>query len=352
MEFLAEYGMFLAKVLTLVVSLLFVVGSIVSMGHRQRGDHVGHIEVVHLNEKYKVMGDAIREAILSVADFKKLRKKDKKSEKSKAKSDKKVAKERAEGHATIDKRVFVLHFDGDIKASATESLREEISAVLKLANSGDEVVLCLESGGGMVHSYGLASSQLRRIIDAGVPLTIAVDKVAASGGYMMACVANKIIAAPFAMIGSIGVLAQIPNFHRLLKDNKVDFELLTAGEHKRTLTMFGENTDQGREKFVEELEDTHLLFKSFVSEHRPQIDINAVATGEVWFGERALNKQLVDELKTSDAYIAAAIDEAEVYEISYVHKKNWQERFGVSIEAAMERVGLKLWQQLVDRPKW
>jgi serine protease SohB len=201
----------------------------------------------------------------------------------------------------------------------------------------------------MVHSYGLASSQLKRITDANVQLTVAVDKVAASGGYMMACVADKILAAPFAVLGSIGVLAQLPNFHRLLKKNDIDFELLTAGEYKRTLTMFGENTEKGREKFVEELEQTHVLFKQFVGANRPDLDIDKVATGEVWYGQKAIEIGLIDELQTSDAYIQDKLKEADVYEIKFVHKKNWQEKIGLAAEGAMEKAFLKIWQRAQQR---
>lgn len=352
MEFLTEYGMFLAKALTLVVAILFVLGSIVSLGHRHRPDQDGQIEIKHLNEKYKAMADAIREVILKPDELKRELKQEKKNEKARLKSEKKAEKQKDNTELIVKRRVYVLNFDGDMRASATDSLREEITAVLRLAETGDEVLVRLESGGGLVHSYGFAASQLKRIIDHGIPLTAAVDKVAASGGYMMACVANRIISAPFAIIGSIGVLAQIPNFHRLLKDNKIDLELHTAGQHKRTLTMFGENTDGAREKFLEELEDTHLLFKSFVAEHRPQVDIAGVATGEVWFGERALNLQLIDELKTSDSYIAEAIDTSDVYEVKYVHRKNWQEKLGFGVESALERLGLKLWQKAGERPRW
>ncbi len=217
------------------------------------------------------------------------RKAKKKKEKQEAKAAKKASKR---GQGSSDgpeqrKRLYVLNFDGDIRASATDNLREEITAVLNQSTEGDEVLVKVESPGGLVHGYGLAASQLRRIRDAEVPLTIAVDKVAASGGYMMACVADRIIAAPFAVLGSIGVLAQVPNFHRLLKKHDIDFELFTAGEYKRTVTMFGENTEKGREKFTEDLEETHDLFKDFVSENRPQLDIARVATGEVWYGTRS-----------------------------------------------------------------
>ena len=243
------------------------------------------------------------------------------------------------------KRLFVLEFEGDIKASATDNLREEITAILRQVRDGDEMLLKLESPGGLVHGYGLAASQLQRVRAAGVPLTIAVDKVAASGGYMMACVADRIIAAPFAVIGSIGVLAQLPNFHRLLKKNDIDFELLTAGEFKRTLTVFGENTDKGREKFVEELEETHSLFKAFVRENRPSLDIDKVATGEVWYGQTAIDEGLIDELSTSDAFVQALIADRDVFEIKLVQKKNWQEKLGVAAQGALERAFLRVWQR-------
>jgi serine protease SohB len=217
--------------------------------------------------------------------------------------------------------------------------------VLLQTQPGDEIMVKVESPGGMVHGYGLAASQLQRIRDAKVPLTIAVDKVAASGGYMMACVADRIIAAPFAVLGSIGVLAQLPNFHKLLKKNDIDFELLTAGEYKRTLTMFGENTDKGREKFVEELEETHDLFKEFVQDNRPSLDVAKVATGEVWYGRKAIDVGLIDELQTSDAFVQGRLKDWDVFEVKFVHKKNWQEKLGLAAESALEKSFLKIFQR-------
>jgi len=210
------------------------------------------------------------------------------------------------------------------------------------------VVVRLEIGGGMVHSYGLASSQLDRIRKRNIPLTVCVDKVAASGGYMMACVADKILAAPFAILGSIGVVAQLPNFNKVLKKHDVEFELLTAGEHKRTLTMFGENTASGREKFIEELEDTHSLFKDFVKQHRPAVDIDRIATGEVWLGTRALDVALVDGLQTSDEYLVSRAEEADVYEISFVLKKKLHQRLGIAAEESVDRVLLRWWERLTN----
>ncbi|MEP5763138.1 MAG: protease SohB [Halieaceae bacterium] len=345
MELLYEYGLFLAEAVTIVVAILVVVGGVLAMGQRSRAHDEGHIEIRKLNERYQNFREAMQHALLSDKELKKAHKTEKKQEKSEAKA----RKQQGEQEAPERLRLYVLDFDGDIKASATDHLREEISAVLAVARSGDEILLRLESGGGMVHSYGLAASQLQRIRDAGIQLTVGVDKVAASGGYMMACVANRIVSAPFAVIGSIGVLAQIPNFHRLLRKANVDFEQLTAGDYKRTLTMFGENTDEDRAKMQEDLEDTHILFKEFVAEHRSQVTIDDVATGEVWYGQRAMARGLVDELQTSDSFVQNCLAERDVFEVRHVQKKNWQEKLGMAAEGTVQRSFLKLWQHSLQR---
>ncbi|WP_407500883.1 protease SohB [Acinetobacter baumannii] len=229
-----------------------------------------------------------------------------------------------------NQKIFVLDFKGDIQASAVENLREEITLILATAKAGrDRVVVRLESPGGMVHGYGLAAVQLVRLRDAGFHLTICVDKVAASGGYMMACIANEIISAPFAVVGSIGVVAQVPNFNRLLKEHNVDFELYTAGQYKRTVTMFGENTPEGKAKFEEELQQTHVLFKHFVEKYRPQLNVDKVATGEHWYGQDALDLNLVDKLQTSDEYLLALLPQHDVYVINTRKKATLGEKLGL-----------------------
>ncbi|UTA46370.1 protease SohB [Simiduia sp. 21SJ11W-1] len=349
MEFLMEYGLFLAKTVTLVVALGIVIGLLVSAGARGKKDPDGEVEVRRLNDHYDDVKDMMQSALLDEAEYKALQKAEKKKQKLEAKRKKGARKDEQQAEQAAPKRVFVVDFEGDIRASATEALREEITALLSVAKAGDEVVVRLESGGGMVHSYGLAASQLKRITDAGISLTVCVDKVAASGGYMMACVANKILAAPFAIVGSIGVVAQMPNFHRLLKKNDIDFELLTAGEYKRTLTMFGENTDKGRQKFLDELEDVHGLFKRFISVHREKVDVEKVATGEVWFGQQAIDNLLVDDIKTSDEYITAQYADAQVFELRYEQPKSLPQKLGLAAETAFDRVFTKAWQTLTQR---
>ncbi|MDU8358098.1 protease SohB [Pseudomonas syringae group sp. J309-1] len=340
MEFLADYASFLAKTVTLVVAIVIVLVAIASMRGKGRRRSAGQLQVTKLNDFYKALRERLEQSLLDKDRLKALRKEQAKS----LKKDKKQAEPKS--------RVYVLDFDGDIKASATESLRHEITALLTLATDKDEVVLRLESGGGMVHSYGLASSQLARIRQAGIPLTICIDKVAASGGYMMACIGDKIISAPFAILGSIGVVAQLPNVNRLLKKHDIDFEVLTAGEYKRTLTVFGENTEKGREKFQQDLDITHDLFKNFVANYRPQLAINEVATGEVWLGVAALDKQLVDELKTSDEYIGERAKTAEVFHLHYVQRKSLQERMGMAAAGSVDRLLLGWWSRLTQQRFW
>jgi serine protease SohB len=318
LELFSEYGLFLAKTVTLLLALIVLIVVVVGVGQKQRRSDRGHIEIRSVNDVIEAVGQTLKQAVLNPEALKQELKDEKKRLKLQAKDQKKALRSGEQKR----QRIFVLDFDGDVQASAVDQLREEITAVLSIATSSDEVVVRLESPGGMVHSYGLAASQLSRIVTKDIPLTIAVDKVAASGGYMMACIANKIIAAPFALLGSIGVVAQIPNFHRLLKNKDIDVEVLTAGEHKRTLTMFGENTDKGREKFREELEDVHTLFKDFITEHRPQVNITEVATGEAWYGRRALTHQLVDELKTSDEYIVDKCITCDVFRVKYIEDRS------------------------------
>lgn len=241
------------------------------------------------------------------------------------------------------KRIFVLNFRGDIRASRLVALCEEITALLTIVNKDDEVLVRLESSGGVVHSYGLAASQLQRIKDANVRLVVAIDKIAASGGYLMACVADHIIAAPFAAVGSIGVLAQVPNFHRFLREKSIDFEQITAGEYKRTLTLFGENTEKGRKKVQQEVEETHTLFKSFIKEHRKVIDIDRVATGEYWLASQAIHLKLVDELKTSDDYLLTASQQHVLFEIQYKLKHSLGKRLSQSVSQIYDRL-VNTWQ--------
>ena len=342
MEYLADFLLFLAKTVTLLGGLVMVIAIIGSLGQKSKKLHKGHLEINKLNEHYKHLKDDLKHALLEKDELKKLEK----AEKKKQKEEKKAKKSEKEP-AKQKPRVFVLDFNGDIKASAVKSLREEITAILSMADpENDEVIVRLESGGGMVHSYGLASSQLLRIRNKGIRLTVTVDKVAASGGYMMACTANHIVAAPFAVIGSIGVMAQLPNFNRLLKKHDVDIELHTAGEYKRTLTVLGENTDKGREKFKQDMEDTHVLFKDFVSSQRGQLDIAEVSTGEIWYGQKALEKNLVDELKTSDEYIYDKADEAELIQVTYEIKKGLAGKMGLAAESAVDNTLLRWWERL------
>lgn len=325
MEWLAEYGLFLAKAVTVLVAVFLILTMIASLKDRNKRNE-GYLSVVRLNEQFGRLAERLGQSVLDKASFKVMQKARKLADKN-----------RAKGSAQRTK-VYVLTFNGDIKASALENLRHEITAVLELATPEDEVVVRLDSGGGLVHAYGLAASQLTRVRDAGIPLTVCVDKVAASGGYMMACIADRILAAPFAMLGSIGVVAQIPNFHKVLRKHDIEYEMLTAGEYKRTLTLFGENTDKGREKFQEDLETIHRLFKEFVARYRPALNIEQVATGEVWFGLEAIECKLADQIATSDEYLSGRVRQAEVFEVHYVIRKRMQDKLSAGLSATLDRL--------------
>lgn len=326
MEFLYQYGLFLAKAVTLVAAILLVVGGVIALASKQKQGK-GQLEIDSLSDNLADIKEHAEHLLLDKDALKKAEKDKKKAAKAKKKS-KEVE--------PVKNRLFVIDFKGSMDAHEVESLREEVTAILCVASADDEVLVRLESGGGVVHGYGLAASQLQRIKDKKIKLTISVDKVAASGGYMMACVADKVLAANFAIIGSIGVIAQIPNFNKLLKKNYIDFEQHTAGQFKRTLTMFGENNDEGREKFQEELEDVHQMFKGFVSEHRPDLDINKVATGEYWYGAKAKELGLVDSIQTSDDFLLTENESKNIYSVKYSEKKNLAEKIGIAASTAIQ----------------
>lgn len=298
---------FLLKAIIIILAILVIFAGILAIASKNKFKS-GKIKIINLNTHYEDLRKTLREEIL-----------DKKARKILIKVEKAENKKLKASHEKP--HLFILRFKGDIRAHAVEALREEITAILMIAKPEDEVLLCLESPGGVVNGYGLAASQLQRIKQHGIKLTVAVDAVAASGGYMMACVANHIIASPFAIIGSIGVIAQMPNFNRLLKKHDIDFEQISAGQYKRTLSVFGENTSEGRKKFQEEIELIHDLFKAFVHEHRPKADIDKISTGEYWLAAHALERQLVDALGTSDDYILSQSENKKIYEIQYKTKE-------------------------------
>jgi serine protease SohB len=320
---IVELTLFSAKAIILVIFILLLLAGILGLFSRGKEKTSGKISIKNLNKKYTKIKEILLQEILSKKAFKKFIKEQRTAAKEQLPAIEKLPK----------KNIFVLNFDGDIKASAVAALREEITAILSVATLQDEVVVRLESSGGMVHSYGLAAAQLSRIRHQQIPLTVIVDKVAASGGYLMACVANKILAAPFAIIGSIGVIVQLPNFNRLLKEQHIDFEQITAGNYKRTLTLLGENTKEGREKLRQEIEEIHNLFKDLIQQHRQELDIQKVATGEIWLGTQALKLKLVDEITTSDDYIMSQHRHANLYEIKYHIKKSLGEKVFSNIQA-------------------
>ena len=330
-EFFAEYGLFLMKTITLVAAVVVIIGA-AAAASRKSGQHES-LEVEHLNKKYQKVVAGLRKAIMRKDEWKARAKADKEKDKAEAKAEEQRP------------RTFVIDFKGDLKASAVSSLREEVSVILDVAQDNDEVLVRLDNHGGVVHEHGLAASQLVRIRDREIPLTVVVDRVAASGGYLMACIANHIYSAPFAILGSIGVIAQLPNFNRLLDSHGVDFEQVTAGEYKRNVTMFGKNTDEDRAKLKEQLEDVHRLFKDVVAEYRPDMDVTKVATGEHWYGKHAVELGLADAIKTSDELLAEKAVERDLYRVSYRIRQPLQKRLMSGVDSALERLDASGWRR-------
>jgi len=331
----AEFLLFAGK--ALVIVLMFASFVLMIAMAVARAQHSQELEVEPLHTRMKDLGHFLRSFRLN-----------KEEAKAEAKAEKKKAKqEKKSGDEQKKNVLFVLRFDGDIRASQVENLREEVTAILQASTKTDEVLCVLESPGGVVNGYGLAASQLLRIRDAGLKLTVAVDEVAASGGYLMSCVAHEIIAAPFAIVGSIGVVAQVPNFNKLLKKHDVEYHEYTAGEFKRTVSLFGEITPKGEEKFLQQLEETHVHFKDFVGRYRPKLNMSQIATGEYWYGEKALQLGLVDKIQTSDDYVLEKIKEdLRVLEIHYSKPQGFQERLTGLFGMAAEKTLLKIWTQL------
>jgi serine protease SohB len=328
-DILLQFGLFSAKALVIVLAISAVIVLVAILAAKAQDKPEIEIELLH--KKYKSFGKILKNATLT-----------KDEQKEEHKKLKKELKEKKKEHL---RKIFVVDFNGDLRASAVDHLRQEVTAILKVAAATDEVVIRLESPGGVVHGYGLAASQLLRIREKNIPLTVCVDKVAASGGYLMSCTANKILCAPFAIVGSIGVVAQIPNFHRVLKKHDVDFKEYTAGEFKRTVSLMGEITPKGEEKFKEQLEATHRLFKNFVSKNRPQLDVAKVATGEYWYGEDAKDLGLVDEIRTSDDYLLSHSDTNQIIKVSFAKKQKLAEKLSSVMGTAAHSAALKLFEE-------
>ncbi|MCO6524189.1 MAG: protease SohB [Candidatus Schmidhempelia sp.] len=345
MNLFFEYLLFLAKSLTIVIAILVL---LIFLFSQRKKAPAGGLVIDDLSDNYKKMKQIMLSHTMEQQEAKEWEKTEHKREKlarkqakQQRKQNKKLVEKTETEQPTIvnqKAKLYVLSFNGSVDAHEVEDLRHEVTAVLSIVQPEDKVLIKLESPGGVVHGYGLAASQLMRFRQRNIDFTAVVDKVAASGGYMMACTANKIIAAPFAIIGSIGVVAQMPNFHRLLKKNDIDIELETAGEYKRTLTMFGENTPEGRQKFKQELEEVHHLFKDFVKQNRPNLDIEQVATGEHWFATQAQEKGLVDEIGTSDDIILAHINDYKILSVTYQRHKKWTDRLSKRVIQGVERL--------------
>ncbi|CAB3976441.1 protease SohB [Candidatus Azoamicus ciliaticola] len=299
---LTDYTIFFLKIITIIILLLLtIITCLIIIKNKDNK----YIEIKNINKKYITLKKMFLSEILKKTEKKNIIKNINKEEK--------IIK---------TKNLFILNFNGDINASDINNLKDILSILILNKKYVDEVLIKLTSNGGIVTNYGLAATQLKRLKNENINLTISIDTIAASGGYMMACVANKIIASHFSIIGSIGVLGIIPNINKMLNKNNIEIEYHTSGKYKKTLSVIGENTEIGRKKFIESLENTHFLFKNFVKENRSQINIDEIATGEYWYGIDALKLNLIDKIQTSDEYIMENLNNTKIYEIKLNEKTN------------------------------
>ena len=340
MPFWLDIAAFLVKAIIIVAAiggLALLIARLARSDERKERD----IKVTPLDERYDAMRDAMNGALLDKKERKALAKTRKKETKASAKA--------RRGH-TPGKRIYVLAFKGDMRATAVKRLASEIDTLLIAARPGtDEAVIRIESPGGSVTGYGLAAAEILRLRERKIKVTASVDQVAASGGYMMACAADRIVAAPFAVVGSIGVVAPVPNLHRLLKKNEIDFEEMTAGEFKRTISFLGEITPAGREHFRGKLDETHEAFKAHVAECRPNVDIASVANGDYWLAREALPLGLVDEIMTGDELLFRARDSARLYEVKTEAHKTLLQQIMSGIGGAVEKAADAIVAKLVSR---
>lgn len=336
MNALQTIGIFAAQTFLILFAILAVIIVIALIA--AKASHKSEIQIELLHKKYKHFRNLLKAQTLTKSERKELKKT--------LKEERKSHEAQSRGH---EKKIFLIDFEGDVKATAVQNLREEITAVLTTARPEDEVIVRVESPGGVVHGYGLAASQLLRVREKGIPLTVCIDKVAASGGYLMSCTADKILCAPFAIVGSIGVVAQVPNLFRVLKKHDVDFKEYTAGEYKRTVSLLGEITPKGEEKFKEQLEDTHVLFKNFVHKFRPHLNIAEVATGEYWYGEQALGKGLIDEIRTSDDYLLGLSENHQIVKVKFEHHETISEKLSGIIGKAFHKGSVSILEELETR---
>ncbi len=326
MNFWIDFGGFALRSFWIAAMIALVVVIPIIFGARTQKRREEDVKVSSLDERFDLMEAQIRVATDGAKG---------------AKAFLKERKKAAKLHDDSAKRVYLVAFKGDPMASGHAAFARKITAALMAARAGkDEIVVTLHSPGGLVSAYGLMAAQMQRVRRAGVELTACVDQVAASGGYMMAVVANRIVAAPFAVVGSIGVVAQVPNVNRLLKKIDVDYEELTAGEHKRPISVLAPITDEGREHFRHKLEETHVAFKDFVRENRPALNVEAVGDGDYWYATDALKLGLIDAISTSDEYLMNQRGKARLFVSDAPEKKTLMKAlFGRLGEAGARMIG-------------
>jgi serine protease SohB len=241
-----------------------------------------------------------------------------------------------------ERPIAVVSFDGDVRATKRKIVSALIDELIVNKDKLSEAVVVVNSPGGSVAEYGLLYAEMERIRAAGISLTVCIDTYAASGGYLMSLPANRIVAAPFAFVGSVGVVAYSPNIHRLLKKHDIEPRLFTAGEFKRTVTLIGDDDEEAKQHFQHQLESLHGLFLAAVKKYRTGANFEKIGTGDHWTAEESQtqNLGLVDHIATSREYLLKLNADRDLVHLS--QKKHM-------LEGGLGRFAAQLSEELVDR---
>jgi protease-4 len=196
------------------------------------------------------------------------------------------------------KAIAVIDVKGDILSS--EKVVKEIEKYDE-DSSVRAIVLRVNSPGG-----GIAQSQeiYKAVKEADKEIIASLGSVAASGGYYISCGADRIIANPGTITGSIGVITTFPKYHQLLKKIGVEWEVIKSGEHKDIGSPYRDMTVEEKRLFQDVIDDLFDQFVEVVSVERdiPKEEVLKLADGRIFSGNQAHELGLVDEIGTfSDA---------------------------------------------------
>lgn len=207
---------------------------------------------------------------------------------------------------TVGDSVAVIRVEGTIVSGRPAGLwstdgyvySEEIAEYLKQVEENprvEAIVLRIDSPGGSV----VGSDEIyQALLAIDKPLVVSMGEVAASGGYYIACAADRVLANPGTLTGSIGVISMVPNIEELMEKIGVEVLVIKSGALKDEGSVFREMTEEEREVWQRIIDEAYDQFVGIVADGRdlPPQAVRELADGRVYTGHQALELGLVDEL--------------------------------------------------------